>query len=173
MLNLSPILSFPLFLSFNRQYLLDAIAYCGTSTCVSFVRDVIVDGELQGERVNIFLQSIALVAETSKDMVRDVLEIVKKQPSRQAYLTLGTLMSRHCTKTPKDCEFVSSILLNLTFFKALLRSTSVHGVVLVNDNLIIDNNYTFQNSLLKFSDFTFFIPYKTSSNKTTQSVAES
>ena len=86
---------------------MDAIAYCGTSTCVSFVRDVIINGEMQGERVNMFLQSIALVADTSKDMIRDVLEIVKKQPTRQAYLTLGTLMSRHCKKAPKDCDFVS------------------------------------------------------------------
>ena len=95
--------------SVYRQYLLDAIAYCGTSTCVSFVSDVIVDGEMQGERVNMFLQSIALVGETTKEMIRDVLYIVKKQPSRQAYLTLGTLMYRHCKKSPKECEYVSNI----------------------------------------------------------------
>jgi len=100
--------------SVNRQYLLDAIAYCGTSTCVSFVSDVIIEGEIQGERVNMFLQSIALVGETTREMIRDVLDIVKRQPSRQAYLTLGTLMFRHCKKSPKDCEFVSIIFFEIS-----------------------------------------------------------
>lgn len=88
-----------------RQYLLDAISYCGTPTCVSFVRDVIIKNEVTGERVNMFLQSIALVADTSKDMLRDVLDIAKTKRSRQAFLTLGTVMYRHCKKTPTDCDF--------------------------------------------------------------------
>lgn len=98
-----------LYIFYFRQYLLDAVAYCGTSTCISMVHDVILTGQVTGERMNMFLQSIALVGKTTLTMIKDVLAITRKQPSRQAFLTLGTLMSRHCTKSPKDCESVSKL----------------------------------------------------------------
>jgi len=108
-----------------RQYLLDAIAYCGTSTCVSFVHDVIVDGEIKGERVTMFLQSITLVAETTKDMIRDVLDITKKQPSRQAFLTLGTLLYRHCKKSPTECDFNAKSIVSQAelYLESILRDS--------------------------------------------------
>jgi len=86
-----------------RQYMLDAIAYCGTPSCVSVVKDVTISGEVAGERANMFLQSIALVAKTTNSMIRDILDIAEKRPSRQVFLTLGTLISRHCAKTPDEC----------------------------------------------------------------------
>merc|ERR1712168_1046447 len=91
-----------------RQYMLDAIAYCGTPTCVSVVKDVTMNGEIQGERANMFLQSISLVAQTTDEMIRDILDIAEKKPSRQVYLTLGTLISRHCTKSPQECDSKSA-----------------------------------------------------------------
>ena len=60
-----------------------------------------------GERANMFLQSIALVAKTTATMIRDILDIAEKKPSRQVFLTLGTLINRHCSKTPEDCAPVS------------------------------------------------------------------
>jgi hypothetical protein len=87
-----------------RQYMLDAIAYCGSPTCVSVVKDVTMSGEIEGERANMFLQSIALVAKTDNSMIRDILDIAEKKPTRQVYLTLGTLISRHCAKAPQDCD---------------------------------------------------------------------
>merc|ERR1712142_995660 len=87
-----------------KQYMLDAIAYCGTPTCVSVVKDVTMSGEIGGERANMFLQSIALVAKTTTTMIRDILDIAEKKPSRQVFLTLGTLINRHCSKTPEDCS---------------------------------------------------------------------
>jgi hypothetical protein len=85
-----------------RQYMLDAIAYCGSPTCVSVVKDVTMSGEIDGERANVFLQSIALVAQTTNEMIRDILDIAQKKPSRQVFLTLGTLISRHCSKSPQE-----------------------------------------------------------------------
>ncbi|XP_065673744.1 uncharacterized protein LOC100199505 isoform X2 [Hydra vulgaris] len=87
-----------------RQYLLDGIAYCGTSTCVTMVHDAIVKEAITGERMNIFLQSIALVATTSRKIIRDLMGIVSKQPTRQGYLTLGTILYRHCKKNIADCD---------------------------------------------------------------------
>jgi hypothetical protein len=87
-----------------RQYMLDAIAYCGTPSCVSVVKDVTINGEIAGERANIFLMSIALVAKTTNGMIKDVLDIAMQKPSRQVFLTLGTLINRHCAKSPKSCE---------------------------------------------------------------------
>ena len=91
----------------SRQYLLDAITYCGTPTCVSVMRKVIVDGAVTGEKMNMFLQGIALVGQTSTDMINDVLEIAERQPSRQAMLTLGTLLARHCNQNQHECHVVS------------------------------------------------------------------
>jgi hypothetical protein len=90
-----------------RQYLLDAIAYCGTPSCIAVVKDVTISGEVAGERANMFLQSIALVAKTTNSMIRDILEIAERKPSRQVYLTLGTLLSRHCAKSPAECDVQS------------------------------------------------------------------
>nr|XP_012555900.2 uncharacterized protein LOC100199505 [Hydra vulgaris] len=89
-----------------RQYLLDGIAYCGTSTCVTMVHDAIIKEAITGERMNIFLQSIALVATTSRKIIRDLMGIVSKQPTRQGYLTLGTILYRHCKKNIADCDDV-------------------------------------------------------------------
>jgi hypothetical protein len=83
--------------------MLDAIAYCGTPSCISVVKDVTINGEVAGERANMFLQSIALVAKTTNSMIRDILDIAQQKPSRQVFLTLGTMISRHCAKTPADC----------------------------------------------------------------------
>ena len=83
--------------------MLDAVAYCGTPSCVSVVKDVTISGEISGERANMFLMSIALVAKTTNSMIKDILEIAKNKPSRQVFLTLGTLISRHCAKFPKKC----------------------------------------------------------------------
>jgi len=88
----------------TKQYLLDAITYCGTPTCVGVMRDVIVDGSVSGEKMNMFLQGIALVGKTSKEMISDVLKIAQGQPSRQAMLTLGTLLSRHCAQNEHECH---------------------------------------------------------------------
>ena len=71
------------------------------------VHNVIIEGKVSGERMNMFLQSIALVGKTTLKMIGDVLNICKKQPSRQSYLTLGTLMSRHCASNPEECNSVS------------------------------------------------------------------
>ena len=88
-----------------RQFLLDAVTYCGTPTCISMIRDVIINGQISGERMNMFLQGIALVGKTDVNMVRDVLMIAKKTPSRQAFLTLGTLIFRQCSKNEQDCHY--------------------------------------------------------------------
>lgn len=89
-----------------RQYLLDAIAYCGTTTCFSIVKDQIVSEKIQGDRMTMFLQSIALVTKTDLKIIEDVFEICKKMNTtvRQAYLTLGTLMKRHCSKNEDECK---------------------------------------------------------------------
>lgn len=92
-----------IFLFTFRQYMLDAIAYCGTPSCVSVVKDVTINGEVSGERANAFLMSIAFVAKTTNGMIRDILDIAQQQPSRQVFLTLGTLISRHCAKSPEAC----------------------------------------------------------------------
>jgi hypothetical protein len=88
-----------------KQYMLDAVTYCGTPTCIAMIRDVIINGQVSGERMNMFLQGIALVGKTELNMIRDVLLIVKKTPSRQAFLTLGTLLHRQCTRNAQDCHY--------------------------------------------------------------------
>ena len=52
-----------------------------------------------------FLQGISLVAKPTKGMIRDVKEIAAKKPSRQAFLTLGTLMYRYCSVYPDQCAY--------------------------------------------------------------------
>eukprot|EP00794_Sanderia_malayensis_P008123 gene8123-8993_t len=88
-----------------RQYFLDALTYCGTSTCVSTVRDIIIKDELTGESMNLFLQGVALVGKPTKAMIRDVKEIATSKPSRQAYLTLGMLMYRYCSANEEQCAY--------------------------------------------------------------------
>ena len=64
------------------------------------------NGEVSGERLNMLLQSIALVANTTTTMIGNVLDIAREKHLRQAFLTLGTLISRHCGKYPKECNQV-------------------------------------------------------------------
>ncbi len=89
----------------HRQYFLDALTYCGTATCVSSVRDIILKDEVTGENMNMFLQGIALVGKPTKGMIRDVKEIAQSKPSRQAFLTLGTLMHRYCSANEEQCAY--------------------------------------------------------------------
>jgi len=89
--------------SVYRRYILDALTYCGTPTCVKTVHDVIIRGDVTGESRNMFLQGISLVAKPTKQMIRDVLSITKKTPSRQAYLALGTLIQRYCRIDAANC----------------------------------------------------------------------
>ena len=72
------------------------------------MHNVIVDGQVAGETIKTFLQGIALVAKPTKAMIRDVLNIAKKIPSRQSFFTLGTLMYRYCTVDPAQCTYVST-----------------------------------------------------------------
>ena len=67
-------------------------------------------GDVSGERVNMFLQSIALVAKTTTAMIGNVLDIAREKHLRQAFLTLGTLISRHCGKYPQECNHVRIVL---------------------------------------------------------------
>merc|ERR1712142_345807 len=90
------------------QYILDAVTYCGSPACISMVKDVIINGQIDGERMNMFLQGIALVGKIDLNMVRDVLTITKKMPSRQAFLTLGTLIHRQCTRNANDCHYATN-----------------------------------------------------------------
>ena len=52
-----------------------------------------------------FLQGIALVAKPAKEMIRDMKDIVEQRPSRQAFLTLGTLMHRFCRDNAEQCAY--------------------------------------------------------------------
>ncbi len=90
---------------YRRQYILDSLTYCGTPTCVSAVHDVIIDGEVTGEYMNMFLQGISLVAKPTKQMIKDVLNIASKKSSRQAFLSLGTLLRRYCGNNPEGCQY--------------------------------------------------------------------
>jgi hypothetical protein len=105
-----------------RQFLLDAVTYCGTPTCISMIRNVIINGQISGERMNMFLQGIALVGKTDVNMVRDVLMIAKQTPSRQAFLTLGTLIHRQCSNNEQDCHYdpKSPITQAETFLEGIL-----------------------------------------------------
>ena len=67
------------------------------------MHDVIIRGDVTGESRNMFLQGISLVAKPTKQMIRDVLSITKKTPSRQAYLALGTLIQRYCRIDAANC----------------------------------------------------------------------
>lgn len=95
-------------LCFHRQYFLDALTYCGTPTCVTTVHNVIISGDVTGEYRNMFLQGISLVAKPTKQMVRDVFNIAKTKPSRQAFLSLGTLINRYCKQENADCAYGST-----------------------------------------------------------------
>ena len=94
--------------------MLDAISYCGSSSCINAVKTATIDGDVSGDRANVFLQSIAFVAQTTDGIIEDVLQLAEYglrngQPSRQAFLTLGTLISRHCTKSSANCVRVHSM----------------------------------------------------------------
>ena len=101
--------NFTSFLCFDhRQFILDALTYCGTPTCVTTVRGVIKRGDVTGEYRNMFLQGISLVAKPTKQMVADVLSITQDKPSRQAYLALGTLIQRYCKVDPANCAYAKN-----------------------------------------------------------------
>ena len=94
-----------------RQYTLDAVSYCGSSSCINAVKRATMEGEVSSDRANMFLQSIAFVAQTTDGIIGDVLQLAEHgvqngRPSRQAFLTLGTLISRHCAKSNDNCVSV-------------------------------------------------------------------
>lgn len=89
----------------HRQFILDALTYCGTPTCVTTVHDVIISGDVSGEYRNMFLQGISLVAKPTKQMIRDVHNIALNKPSRQAYLALGVLIQRYCKADASNCVY--------------------------------------------------------------------
>jgi hypothetical protein len=89
------------------------VRYCGSSSCISAVKTATIEGDVSGDRANVFLQSIAFVAQTTDGIIEDVLQLAEHgirtgQPSRQAFLTLGTLISRHCAKSSANCKSAGS-----------------------------------------------------------------
>ena len=55
-----------------------------------------------------FLQGVSLVAKPTKQMIRDLLNIAKTVPSRQAFLSLGILMNRYCKLDSASCAYSKS-----------------------------------------------------------------
>ena len=52
-----------------------------------------------------FLQGISLVAKPTKQIIRDVMNIAAKKPSRQAFLSLGILINRYCKDNSASCAY--------------------------------------------------------------------
>ncbi len=53
--------------------------------------------------MNMFLQGISIVAKPTKQMIKDLLNIARNKPSRQGFLSLGSMIQRYCKLNPEGC----------------------------------------------------------------------
>ncbi|XP_072336910.1 uncharacterized protein [Scyliorhinus torazame] len=93
----------------NWQPLADLLPACETEACIHFLTEIILSQELDKDRVDVFLWSLALIREPTAPMVAAVTALLKSPDTRaQAFLGVSSLVHNFCSKNDR-CQVIPEV----------------------------------------------------------------
>ncbi|XP_056009974.1 uncharacterized protein LOC125679922 [Ostrea edulis] len=92
-----------------RKFFMDAVPMVGTSASVVMLTKMISDNEVTGMEADMWMTTLAFIQSPSKDMIREVLPLLKK--NGKALLAVSSLVNTYCKNTAceKDLDIASVI----------------------------------------------------------------
>ncbi|XP_032896898.1 uncharacterized protein LOC116985893 [Amblyraja radiata] len=93
----------------NWQPLMDTLPACGTEACISFLTELILSEELDKDRTDTFLWSLAFIPEPTASMVTTITALMESpDASRQTFLGASSLLHNFCSKH-RRCQAVVEV----------------------------------------------------------------
>ncbi|XP_072415566.1 uncharacterized protein [Chiloscyllium punctatum] len=93
----------------NWQPLVDTLPACGTEACVSFITEIVLSKELDTDRTDTFLWSLAFIPEPTIPMIAAVTALLRSPDTRaQAFLGTSSLVHNFCS-LHKQCQVVPEV----------------------------------------------------------------
>ncbi|XP_069066261.1 uncharacterized protein [Pleurodeles waltl] len=93
----------------NWQPLVDALPSCGTEACVLLMKDVLLSKDIEEEKIDSFLWSLAFVPEPTAIMIGSLTPLLESPEATQnVYLGITALLHNFCSTT-SDCDRVPEV----------------------------------------------------------------
>ncbi|XP_063788801.1 vitellogenin-like [Pseudophryne corroboree] len=90
----------------NWQPLLDALPSCGTEACVGLMTEILLSKELEDEKSDSFLWSLAFIPEPTQGMIESLTPLLQDPgASHSVYLTITALVHHFCLANSGCNEF--------------------------------------------------------------------
>ncbi|XP_067911828.1 uncharacterized protein [Heterodontus francisci] len=93
----------------NWQPLVDTLPACGTEACISFLTEIILSKELDKDRADTFLWSLAFIPEPTAPMITAVTALMKSpEAGIQTFLGASSLVHNFCSKNNR-CQVIPEV----------------------------------------------------------------
>ncbi|KAM9305542.1 uncharacterized protein PAF06_014108 [Gastrophryne carolinensis] len=122
----------------NWQPLLDALPSCGTEACVGLMKDILLSKELEDEKVESFLLSLAFIPEPTSGMIASLTPLLQDLGAVQVtYLAITALVHHFCLST-KNCHEVAEVKVVMEMLQGHLgENCSVHDQEEIQQMLLV------------------------------------
>ncbi|XP_068100795.1 uncharacterized protein [Hyperolius riggenbachi] len=104
----------------NWQPLLDALPSCGTEACVGLMKDILLSKELEDEKTESFLMSLAFIPEPTPGMISSITPLLQDPGSSQSVYLAITALVHHFCLTTKSCQEVPEVQVVMGMLRAYL-----------------------------------------------------
>ncbi|XP_067859873.1 apolipophorins-like [Heptranchias perlo] len=93
----------------NWQPLADTLPACGTEACISFLTEIILSKDLDKDRTDTFLWSLAFIPEPTAPMITTITALMKSPDARtQIFLGASSLVHNFCSKNSR-CQIIPEV----------------------------------------------------------------
>ncbi|NXY30013.1 VIT protein, partial [Pomatorhinus ruficollis] len=93
----------------NWQPLIDALPSCATEACVVLMKDLIVSGEVEEDKVEYFFWSFAFIPNPTLGMIESLAPLLKSpRASQSCFLGVTALVHRFCS-AHSSCDIVPAV----------------------------------------------------------------
>ncbi|XP_078518884.1 uncharacterized protein LOC144784068 [Lissotriton helveticus] len=93
----------------NWQPLVDALPSCGTEACVILMKEILLSKDIEEEKIDSFLWSLAFVPEPTAAMIGSLTPLLESPEAHQnAFLGITALLHNFCSTT-SDCDQVPEV----------------------------------------------------------------
>ncbi|NXU74134.1 APLP protein, partial [Oreotrochilus melanogaster] len=92
----------------NWQPLIDALPSCATEACVVLMKEIIVSGEVDEDKVEYFFWSFSFIPKPTSGMIESLAPLLKSGASQSCFLGVTALLHRFCSAY-KSCDSVPAV----------------------------------------------------------------
>ncbi|XP_078097099.1 apolipophorins [Mustelus asterias] len=93
----------------NWQPLVDTLPACGTEACIQFLTEIILSKELDQDRADAFLWSLAFIPEPTAPMIAAVTALLRSPEARTpTFLGVSSLVHNFCSKN-NSCQVIPEV----------------------------------------------------------------